>query len=113
MPPDDENRRTPASKMQAQRGCARRFAAGRRRADRPRRLAVGGEQDRMKRFDRSRPLWFRGMIRLRQGFVGQEGRQNQRQASKQHVHLPHDHVLGFRSEAGLWMVECGGATSVL
>jgi hypothetical protein len=33
-----------------------------------------------------------------------KGRQNHRQASKQHVHLPHDHVPGFRIEraGGAW-----------
>jgi hypothetical protein len=42
MPPNGENGRTPASKKQAQRRCARRFVPGAWRAGRPRRITVGG-----------------------------------------------------------------------
>jgi hypothetical protein len=45
MPPDDENVRTPASRMQAQRRCARGFVPGARRAGRPRRFGDAGVEE--------------------------------------------------------------------
>jgi hypothetical protein len=102
MPPDDETVELRRRKSKHNDDVREDLCLGRGEQADPDGSPWGWEQGqgRTKRLDRSRPLWFRGM----------KGLQNHRQACKQHVHLPHDHVLGFRIEAGLWMVESGGAT---